>query len=935
MYQGGFDPQREKKVNQTVRQRRSQWSAQKSGCWQLSGLAFLLKKPWNYVGLGLITTLMILGLALGSLATANQSIHPPLTPMSVSSIEGAQWLEQGRTEYQAGHFAEAVVLWQKAIQSFRRQDDRPQQAIALSNLALAYHQLGQWSEANQAIAKSLELIEAPKAAISDPKILAQALMTQGKLQLTQGHAEQALITWRKAATVYEQVADASGVVRSSIQQSHALRVMGLHPQARERLEQADVALKEQPDSQLKAAVLLSLGDTLRLMGDLPKAKEVLQQSLFIYEHQQVRSRRDIAAVQLSLGNTAYAQLLKLKNTNSNRQKDIQALSKEAWKHYEQAWNEATDVLTRLQAQLNQLRLLIETDARSQALALADQLRSPLANLPASRTTVYARVDFGQSLLKLERQQAFTVGFTRLTDVAKLLAIAVQQSRQLGDQRAESYALGYLGQIYQQTQQWTEAQHLTEQALQLAEATHASEVTYRWQWQIAQLLAQQGKQTEAEKVYTETINSLNRLRKELVGSNLDVQFSFRESVEPIYRQFVKLLLSDQEHVNQDKLKQARDVIESLQLAELDNFFQEACLVGQAIEIDQIDVQAAVFYPIILPDRLEVILALPQQPLRRYTKVIAQSDLEAKLDLMRRSLGRTSSKTERLAIAQQLYDWLIRPAESALADSNIKTLTFVLDGSLRNLPMAALHDGQRFLVEKYSLGLTPGLRVRPPNPLVKPQLKVLMGGVTEARQDFAPLPGVKVEIEEIQRKLPAEVLLNQEFTRVALQNEMRATPFPIVHLATHGQFSSDAENTFILTWDSRINARQLGDLLRQRQQNDRHPLELLVLSACETAQGDRRATLGLAGLAVRSGARSTLAALWPVDDQSTRLLMTRFYQGLLQPGMTKAEALRRAQVGLLKGEMDGAENPVRGGESRVAPEFSHPYYWAPFVLVGDWL
>jgi CHAT domain-containing protein len=410
----------------------------------------------------------------------------------------------------------------------------------------------------------------------------------------------------------------------------------------------------------------------------------------------------------------------------------------------------------------------------------------------------------------------------------------------------------------------------------------------------------------------------------------------------------LLVPKQGEVSQENLKQARDVIESLQLAELDNFFQEACLNAQSVDIDAIDRQTAVFYPIILPDRLEVILAMPAQPLRHYTTVITQPELETALALMRQSISLSSNKKARLAIAQKLYDWLIRPAETALATSDVKTLTFVLDGSLRSLPMAALYDGQRYLVEKYSLGLTPGLQLRQSDLLLKPQLKVLLGGVTESRQDFPSLPGVKIEVKDIRQQLPAAVLLDQQFTSAALLQQIEDNPFPIVHLATHGQFSSEAEKTFILTWDGRLNAKQLGDLLRQRQQGDRRPIELLVLSACQTAQGDSRAALGLAGLAVRSGARSTLAALWSVNDDATTLLMTVFYQKLLQPGITKVEALRQAQLSLLKGALASEGRPVQRGESftppaeteamlakREALEFSHPYYWASFVLVGDWL
>jgi CHAT domain-containing protein len=361
-----------------------------------------------------------------------------------------------------------------------------------------------------------------------------------------------------------------------------------------------------------------------------------------------------------------------------------------------------------------------------------------------------------------------------------------------------------------------------------------------------------------------------------------------------------------------------VIESLQLAELDNFFREACLTARPELIDRVDPQAAVIYPIILPDRLEVILSLPNQPLRHYATAIPQRELESILHNMRRSLRRIAFDKDRLPLAQQVYDWLIRPAESDLVASDIKTLVFALDGALKNVPMAVLHDGQEYLVEKYSVALTPSLQLLEPRPLAREQIKLLVGGLSEARLGFSPLPGVESEVNQISSKITAQVLLNQQFTSAALQDQINTTSFPVVHLATHGEFSSNAENTFILAWDKRVNVKELSGLLQARAQNQRQPIELLVLSACQTAAGDNRAALGLAGVAVRSGARSTLATLWPVDDQSTSSFMIEFYQTLAQSQVTKAEALRQAQLALLK-----------------QPEFKHPYFWAPFVLVGNWL
>jgi CHAT domain-containing protein len=192
------------------------------------------------------------------------------------------------------------------------------------------------------------------------------------------------------------------------------------------------------------------------------------------------------------------------------------------------------------------------------------------------------------------------------------------------------------------------------------------------------------------------------------------------------------------------------------------------------------------------------------------------------------------------------------------------------------------------------------------------------LSEGKPNFSPLPGVKQEVKDIDATVSATVLLDQQFTTQALETRVKTQPYSIVHLATHGQFSSKPEDTFILTWDGRLNVQQLNTLLTNRELSNSPPLELLVLSACQTAKGDTRAALGLAGVAVRSGARSTLATLWTVSDESTATFMEQFYKELFTPNITKAEAVRRAQLHLLQ-----------------QPESSHPYFWAPFILVGNWL
>jgi len=826
----------------------------------------------------------------------------------VSDLPVPLLVQQGRQLYDAGQFVEAARVWQQAAQAYQTQNDGLNQAMVLSNLSLAYQQLGQWSEAKNAIASSLKLLQTEQGDSRQNRskeqlsTLAQALNTQGSLQFSLGETQLALSTWEQATATYAQVGDQAGVIRSQINQAQALEELGFNRRALDTLTQVNETLQGQPNSLLKVNGLQSLGNVLQEIGDLDQSRQVLEQSLAIAKASQ--SSPDISAALFSLGNVARSQ------------QDTKA----ALDFYQQAEGASASPTTRVEAQLNQLSLLLETNQESAAQALSPQIQAQLANLPANRTTVYARINYAQSLTRIKKSGAANT--PSWVEIAQVLATAVQQAKDLGDQRATAYALGNLGGVYEATQQWSIAQNLTQQALLLAETNNAPDIAYRWQWQLGRLLKAREDIPGAIAAYTQAVNALQSLRGDLVAINPDVQFSFREGVEPVYRELVALLLQPKGGVNggepsQENLLQARNVIESLQLAELVNFFGENCLSGNPVQIDQIDQRAAVIYPIILNDRLEVILSLPQQPLSHFTTPLSQTQVESTVLELRNALRQEYSK-KFLSVSQQVYDWLIRPIEADLAKSGVQTLVFLLDGSLRNIPMATLHDGKQYIVEKYALALTPGLQLLDPKPLVRQQIKVLTAGITEARQDFSPLPNVELELKEIQAEVPSTVLLNQTFTSSNLQKEIKSSSFPVVHLATHGQFSSKAEDTFILTWDDRINIKQLNNVLKTRDRTESSIIELLVLSACQTAVGDKRAALGLAGMAVRAGARSTLASLWSVNDAATASFMIQFYQNLADSKVTKAEAVRRAQQSLLQN-----------------PEYSHPYFWAPFILVGNWL
>ncbi|MEM7770546.1 MAG: CHAT domain-containing protein, partial [Cyanobacteria bacterium P01_A01_bin.37] len=475
--------------------------------------------------------------------------------------------------------------------------------------------------------------------------------------------------------------------------------------------------------------------------------------------------------------------------------------------------------------------------------------------------------------------------------------------------------------------WRQAQSLTASALGLAQSRQLSDLAYQWQWQLGRLYRAQNQTERAIAHYEAAVQSLDTVRGNLLGIDAEIQFSFRDDVEPIYREWVELLLAtNQTSIPQGNLQQAIQAVDSLRVSELENFLQCSLANTVAINRERVDPSAAVLYPILLPNQLAVITRLPNSDtLNLHAVDVPVNDVEKTVVQLRRELSKPYPSSAGRAIAQKMYDWIIRPVESLLSSSGVETLVFVLDGELRNVPMAVLNNGTRYLVEEYAIALMPGLQLIAPQPLAEFPLNVLTFGLSDIRPDFPPhrgfaaLENVELELEQIDAQLTSRQFLNQRFTEDTLKEGISSVTSPVVHLATHGQFSSEPEETFILAWDRRINVNDLSSILQLRDENN-NAIELLVLSACKTADGDSRAALGLAGVAVQSGARSTLASLWYVDDAGTATLMSQFYQELATADtpITKSEALRRAQVTLLN-----------------TPPYQAPLYWAPYVLVGNWL
>ncbi|MEM8675847.1 MAG: CHAT domain-containing protein [Cyanobacteria bacterium P01_G01_bin.67] len=867
------------------------------------------------------------------------------------SIQPANLAQQGKQYYEAGKLDQAIETWQQATVAYGDAGNEAGKRESFLNMATAEQALGLYEQSCDSLLEAFNLAGKTNCSL----IIEEAQVVEPQL---------------------------SGIVPKT-------------KAAEARLLPAVEAINQQPDERDKIQGLLRFGDYLRASGYPRVANKALELSLDSTE--KLNNPGQKAATLLSLGNAQRAIAIEQQNqfapqtvvldniaNSGGTAESALASYQPALNYYNQAAETAPDQLDSLKAKLNRLSLLLDIQefwqraisdlnrnfdsleisdpdflqnlaagAVNLEQELSQQLQSQIADeiaaiepevdqLPSTRAGIYGRINLAKSLIRHGRQDR---------DTARMLATAIKQSRKINNVTAEAEAMGYLGFLYEQQSQYREARRLTEGSLQLAPTAEYPEIAYRWNAQLGRILAVEGKRDRALVAYETSFSTIKALRSDLATT----------PVEPIFRDYISLLLQKEPSTSQ--LVKARDVLESLQVATLDNFFRDPCsqVSEEPVAIDDVDLQAAVIYPILLQDRLEVILTIPGQPLRHYTTLnLTQEKVDNTIkQLRRRSLtnpgfaeairgvrGNPNAATELkqiklsqeeslqqeiLPLASEIYSWLIEPAEADLQASGVTTLVFVLDGSLRNIPMSLLYDQkeQKYLIQKdYNIALSSGLQLTSPQPLQKQPIKVLAAGVTSdfPAYRFPAIPKVEDELNTIKQIFTqSEILLNQEFTKTSLEKKLQESDFPVVHLATHGQFGSTAEQTFILSGAEQgnrlINVNQFDNLLRAGNLRRSQPIELLVLSACNTAQGDNQAILGLAGVAVRAGARSTIATLWGANDEATANLMGKFYTNLASDNqISKANALRRAQLELLA-ESDS--------------QYRHPYYWAPFVLIGNWL
>ena len=742
-------------------------------------------------------------------------------------------------------------------------------------------------------------------------------MTDGVAAYRQGALDSAAESWQRAAELYQADQRTADQIDAMRNLASALRGLGRYRLALEQLGSASEIARQLADRPRTIALRSDLGAMLTLTRRFDLAATTLDDALSMAG--QDDDRHIQAMILNNLGNLLAAQ-----------QQHQAAL--ERYKRCAALAHDQRDPQLQARALTNAAMMVqkaSDTAIDGQARALNHQAINLLKGLDASHDKAYLMIAAGRNAHRLlsdaqDDQADDRVGLLKEVHDAYRTAFAV--AKNIDDKRAGSFALGRIAQLYEFEGREEEALRLTRQAGLMAQQVQANDVLYRWQWQTGRLLGDLGRIDSAIASCQQAVNTLESVRQDVaIGhGNRQLGASFREDVGPLFYDLAQLLLARADIASnpqqaQTDLLAARDAIEQFKSAELIDYFQDECvglLRAKATQVEDISAQSAVIYLIPLVDRTELLVSF-HDGLKRFTVPVGNEELTRQVKGFRYELENLSTRMH-MAYAKQLYDWLIDPLEPDLQSRAIDTLVFVPDGSLRLIPLAALHDGRQFLAQRYATAITPGLTLMEASRLADSQIQLLACGLSVSpHPDLAPLMYVPEELEEIVKMFEGVGLLDQQFLLSRLEQEVRDRQYSVVHIASHGHFGANADDTFVWAYDHKLTLGGLERLIRPVRFRDQ-PLELLVLSACQTAAGDDRAALGLAGIALKAGARSAVATLWPIHDRATSLLVRAFYEQIrADPTVSKAKALQRARIHFINNR-----------------EYNDPFYWSPFLVIGNW-
>ncbi len=737
-----------------------------------------------------------------------------------------------------------------------------------------------------------------------------ALVEQAQREFQRGAFSQAAEDWQTAIRSFHQQGNTRAEVLTQVSLAAAYQAIGDQRLAVRVLEDALASAEKGGDRAVALTVKSKLGAALILTLETERAGSLLRESL-----QAAKANGDT--------NLAGGILNDLGNLLATQQKYSEALA--SLEESVALARQTTNVWLLSESLLNAAATAVYAREYQKAEGLNTLALTQIQGLEEGHAKGFFLLTAGQTDRQIDKASTDPAHHLRLR-ACQSFQQAADLAEKIHDTAIASYALGYLAQVYQEDGQPDAALALSQRARLAAEQAQLADALYKWEWQIARLLRNRGDSEQAIAAYRRAIQTLQPIRNDvsLGYGNATVRLPFRQSEGPLFFELADMLLEQAKAAadptrSRNLLLEARDTVEQLKAVELEDYFHDDCVNIQKAKtrsIETVDSDTAVVYFIPLPERTEILLGLTSG-LKRFTLPVGADALTAEVRQFRRNLENRSTYGY-IEQAQQLYEWLIRPLQPTLTQNRIKTLVFVPDGALRTIPFASLLDGTRFLIQDYAVAVAPGLSLVEPRSIERNKVRLLLSGLSDGVQGFAPLTFVTRELHSIEDLYPSEILMNKGFTLGEFKRQMTDEQYSIVHIASHGKFDRDVRKTFLLTYDDKLTLNNLEALIRPEQYRGQ-PVELLVLSACQTAAGDDRAALGLAGVAVKAGARSALATLWFVNDQSTSKLISNFYEQLRNsPSLSKARCLQLAQIQLLSDR-----------------RYRHPCYWSPYLLIGNWL
>ena len=696
-------------------------------------------------------------------------------------------------------------------------------------------------------------------------------------------------------------------IKSLIGRSQSLQALGKYRLAIEDLKEAQGLVSTEDSPRLSATISGSLGTAYWFSGNLTQASRLLDQCLLYAEE-----AGDRPLLVVTYSNKANVLADRGNPVAANRLYD-KALSTAA------ATNDLSSSVT---IHLQKTSTLLNAGLTDEARDALSHVLDLIPRLQQRREKAYALIWAAKLTAAIQRNGNTAQG----VDVAQLLRSALEQATSIDDKFLQAEALNELAHLRNAAADYDGALSLARRGLFLSQSIGAPEVSFQLHWKIGRILAERGDDIAAIQSYTLALTTLESVRRDVSALYRAGRASFRDAVGDLYLEtaglYLKQLGSDKnatEAERREYILSARRVAERLKQADLQDYFGDECvaqLKRRIVSIEDALTDEAIVYPIVLKDRVELILSVKGNHYR-IPVAVARIELHERVREFYRLLAVWPLRDYEES-ANQLYDWLIRPLHPWFRQHNIKALIFVPDGILRTIPISALRDGEKFLIEKYSVSVSPSITLTDPKPFPKAKINVLAAGIWESTAGFSELEFARKELQALKGLYPGVYLLDDGFSVTDLENALGREPFSVLHIASHAKFEDNISSSYLLTKDGKLSFDEL-EMLVHFSRFRRQPIELLTLSACQTAAGDDRSALGLAGIGIKAGARSVLGSLWLVNDETTSDLILTFYEEYRNPAATKAEALRTAQLKFI------ASRTLR----------SHPYFWAPFTLVGNWL